>query len=782
MSFYKNNLLNVLFFTGLVVVVNLLGSINVQAQTHDKPVEAELAICEKSKHRLRDIAKNAREQLKGCEEKEPSTPTTLCNDSNGEQRLANISQQTELLQAQLASKEQILQRLKDIAKGARLQLKMCKNKLKLCEDKPPSECPIPSSCNNETAPQWKDVVMPSLPDKPEFTKEALLNRKLNSNAFPKITTIKKIKFLEADIKYDHGSNPKGMVRVDVTAVSDNGNEYLIREKYGLFNLVEPKSGNTTAFKFRVFFLDKKFHNGTVQKVEFSVSKEVIDQKNVYFLSPENISYEKNRITHTINGDEIHWIKDWNGPSIYALLVCDGQCNTSPPLFVAKKYECEYKIGSHETLRDCTEYFRDASQDFVKKAGQNITEKTTLKLTMTISPIVEVPQTGPVYPGESKIEKKENGGAAKKESNGASGDKVKLVALQKVQFKPYTYLYGEPFDTAKICGYKYEFIDTTNSNIALTKTTAGQDYYFFAKKASKKKQVKTGDKLTIKVTPKPTSEDYCFSGEIETFPVSLNKKIATAKLEIPHPKPWLLVYATSAGFPHSSDFNEKVERQIFWTRIFNKINNVYSTNLSAIQRLYWLTVDVFEPLKNNQPKWLAGGIEKGEPVSKIGLSTRKLRSISQIPQNGISPSFEDYKIAILAYKNKHSTSQNNKFDNVVIIQGQDSFSDSICKGFNNFASSLEEPGINILYINPVRNISPSYYNTENNNGKDGVLKPYLENNGLPIYTCKKPKEFEFASQFFTFEYFVHKYADRRLAVQELLENELQNIKNQLSADQ
>jgi len=149
MSFYKNNLLNVLLFTGLVVVVNLLGSIDVQAQTHDKPVEAELAICEKSKHRLRDIAKNAREQLKACKGKEPSTPTTSCNDSNCEQRLANISQQTKLLQAQLASKEQILLRLKNIAKGARLQLKTCENKLKLCEDKPPSECPIPSSCNKD---------------------------------------------------------------------------------------------------------------------------------------------------------------------------------------------------------------------------------------------------------------------------------------------------------------------------------------------------------------------------------------------------------------------------------------------------------------------------------------------------------------------------------------------------------------------------------------------------------------------------------------------------------
>jgi hypothetical protein len=651
-----------------------------------------------------------------------------------------------------------------------------------------------SCCQLASCSYAAGVKIPPLPDKPEFTKEALLEReRFTKNNFPKITTNEDINSLETDIKSDQGNQLKNMVRVDVTAVADNGKKSLIKEEHGIFNLVEQKSDNTTAFKFRVFFLDKKFHDGNVKKIEFDFSKEVIDKENVYTLSPKNIFYEKDSLTHNTKNDkdEIRWIKDTNSPSIYALLVCNGQCdgtlaNTSPPLLT--KFECEYKIGSNDTPQDCTEYFRDVLQDYfvVEKVGEGITEETTSKLTMTmtISPVVkEVPQTEPVDTGENKIEEEENGSTAKKESKDTSGDN-KLVALQKVQFKPYTYLYGEPFDTAKICGYKYEFIDTKNSNIALTKTTAGQDYYFFAKKASKKKQVKTGDKLTVKVTtPKPTSEDYCFSGEIETFPVpvSLNEKIATAKLEVPHPKPWLLIYATSAGFPDG----EIVERQIFWTRLFYKIDNVYSTNSRAIQKLYWLTVDVFELLKNKEPKWLAGGLKKSEPVSKIGLSQTERTGISQIPPNGIAPSFGDYKGAILSYKKKHSTQDNGKYDNVVIIQGKDSFSKSICRDFNNFANLMEKQKISILYINPVKTISPGYIEA---NGRDGILKT-LGSNSLPIYTCKKleeepeeQNELFASSQLITFEYFVHQDANRGKAVQELLENELKKIKNRSSIKQ
>ena len=624
------------------------------------------------------------------------------------------------------------------------------------------------SCCQLASCSYAAVKIPSLSDKPRFTKEKLLERKrFTKDNFPKITTSEDIKSLKTYITKDHGTFPDA-VRIDIMAVVGN-EEYSINEESGIFVLRQKKP---TVFKFRVFFLDEKFHNGKVKEIEFSFSKKVIARKNVYILFPKNIFYEKNSFAHTINGDEIHWIKDRSGPSIYALLVCDGQCNTSSSISAKlDKYKCEYKIGSHETLQDCTEYFRDASQDFVKKVGQNITEKTTLKLTMTINPIVEkVPQTGPVYPGESKKEKKENGGTATKESKDTSGDKVKLVALQKVQFKPYTYLYGEPFDTAKICDYKYEFIDgnssTTTSNIALTKTTAAGQDYFLAKDASKRKQVKTGDKLTVKVTPKLISKDYCFSGKIKTFPVSLNEKIATAEFEIPHLKPWLLVYATSAGFPHDSDnIIEKTRRWKFWARIYGEIDKAYTISQEP---LHWLTVDVFKPIIKKEPDWLAGGHEKGNSVSKIGLSDKQLTNISQIPPEDISPSFEYYKEAILAYKKKHSTQNNGKHDNVVIIQGKDSFSRSICKNFNTVAPSLEKQGINILYINPVSTIS-----IKNSTEGNGVLEQ-LVGSYPPIYICTQPNK-QIVSRLITFNYFDHQ-ENKWQSVQNFLEGELNNIKN------
>jgi hypothetical protein len=750
----------------------------VQAQTNDEQSEIDqlqtkLMKCKKIQIRLKEIAKNARLQLKTCEAK--SCPPTLpCDYSEKDQQITKLSKEETLC-------KKIQLRLKEIAKNARLQLKTCEAK----------SCPPTLPCDYSE----KDQQITN-----DFTRAALLNReKFIQNKFPKITTNEDIKSLETDIKFDQGNKPKKMVRVDVTAVADNGKKYLIKEEHGIFNLVEPKSGNITAFKFRVFFLDKKFHDGNVKKIEFDFSKEVIDKENVYTLSPKNIFYEKDSITHNTKNDkdEIRWIKDTNSPSIYALLVCNGQCdgtlaNTSPPLLT--KFECEYKIGSNDTPQDCTEYFRDASQDFVvEKVGQGITEETTLKLTMTmtISPVVkEVPQTEPVDTGENKIEEEENGSTAKTKSKDTSGDNKlvalqkdtsgdnKLVALQKVQFKPYTYLYGEPFDTAKICGYKYEFIDTKNSNIALTKTTAGQDYYFFAKKASKNKQVKTGDKLTVKVTPKPNRENYCISEEIKDIPIYLNDGIATVEFEVPHANPWLLVYATSTGFPNHNlqDTDEWLPRRLFWNDIFQKINETYTTETNT-QKLYWLTGDVFK-LKKEQSdsewssEWLVGGNTDKKTAHNVKLSQKHLEDISKIPPNSATvPSFNNYKKAILTYKKSHSTQNNGKYDNVIIIQGNDSFLRSICEDFNEVAISLEKQKISILYINPVNmSISDSYI-TDN-----GILTP-LKSNKLPIYTCKQPEENgQIVSKLITFEYFTLQKAKELQTVQTLLENELNKIKN------
>ena len=606
-----------------------------------------------------------------------------------------------------------------------------------------------------------NVRIPPIPNQSGFTKEMLLKKKLDSDSFPKINTQFTIRSFKTKNRRDHGSFPNA-VRVDVKAVDESGKDYFIREKDGVFVLWYKTKKNATAFMFRIFFHHHKFHDGTVQKVEFSVSKRSTEgDKNEYILHPDgvNISYEKGGISYSTkkNNDEIVWIEDKSPNRFAALLVCDGKCDDT--LASIRPNKCKYQIGSDGTSQ-CKRDFHDALQNFLKEnlkeELKDITEETTLKLTTSFA-IVPPQKNQPSNTDEDETNL-ENGGG-----EDTSGGPVKSVALKEVQFKPYMKLYGEPI-VNRACQYALVLDDSKQIQL-VSKAEQG---YFFAEDAPNK-QVKEGEKLTVKVIPKQYQENKCIS-EIKDIPISLNDGIATVEFEIPHKKPWLLVYATSVGFPNKSgNRRENSERRIFWTRIFDKIDYVY-TDTALNPTLHWLTVDVFKPQKNKEPKWLAGGNETKKPVNNE-IDLEKLTGISQIPINDISPSFEDYEKAILEdYKEKHSTQNNGKYDNVVIIQGNDSFSGSICTKFESFAQSLEEQKISILYINPVGKDIPDGYTT----GSKRKLKLLDGSDWLPIYTCKKPDN-EQVSKLITFEYFEHKDADKWKAVQERLEDELQKIK-------
>jgi DNA repair exonuclease SbcCD ATPase subunit len=98
--------------------------------------------CKKIQRRLKEIAKNARLQLKTCEAK--SCPPTLpCDYSEKDQQITKLSQDVKSLQAQLVSKEETLTTVKELAKYTQGQLNTCRDKLDKTSDDKPDTCPPP---------------------------------------------------------------------------------------------------------------------------------------------------------------------------------------------------------------------------------------------------------------------------------------------------------------------------------------------------------------------------------------------------------------------------------------------------------------------------------------------------------------------------------------------------------------------------------------------------------------------------------------------------------------
>jgi hypothetical protein len=151
------------------------------------------------------------------------------------------------------------------------------------------------------------------------------------------------------------------------------------------------------------------------------------------------------------------------------------------------------------------------------------------------------------------------------------------------------------------------------------------------------------------------------------------------------------------------------------------------------------------------------------TENLTLSPKAIKQLSSIPQSR-QPSFEEYERDILEYNKKHSTKDNGKSNNVVIIQGKARFLETTCEEFEQFASELEQANISVLYIQPVGSIS--------NHARSETLESYSEIVGYDtIYTCKS--ENEIVSKLITFDYSEHK-SDNWEKVQESVLDELNKL--------
>ncbi|TGO02572.1 hypothetical protein PN36_22975 [Candidatus Thiomargarita nelsonii] len=518
-------------------------------------------------------------------------------------------------------------------------------------------------------------------------------------------------------------------RSKITAVSvvvHHGYRYLYPLEYinetGYFVWKRGWRGVNNELVLHLYFIGEKFDGGEIQEIKISSNPYTKDHHNKYYKLDElklEIVYVKNGVKYNTRDDEIRLISDSGEPSQFAWLVCDDQCEKDEQKDIPK---ITYRLlcsGTEEKTFDPENF-----QESVNACGQN--EQQELTVTVNVTPSVPTPPKSPITSEETED----------------SDENI-------IRIKPYSKLYGKEYILNPYC--QYELIIENEPSIRL-EPPLGKKYLSAA-------NLKLTDTLTIKVAPKGTHTD-CIS---KTYNLNADGN-PEIKFEVPHSKPWLLVYATSAEFPKDEDHY----RAMFWRGLFNKINDAY---VGAIRNRgkAWLTGDVYMLSLDKGSELLVGKKQDAFYTENLTLSRSKaITRLSSIPQER-QPSFEEYEQDILEYSKKHSTKDNGKSNNVVIIQGKANFLERSCEEFKQFASKLEQTNnINVLYIQPVGSIS--------NHARSDILEPYSETVGYEtIYTCKSGNEI--ASKLITFDYSEHKSDDNWKNVQKSVFDKLNKLKQQ-----
>jgi len=552
------------------------------------------------------------------------------------------------------------------------------------------------------------------------TKQELLGREVSPNA--EIQIPRGFQLPEKKIKFSTNGE---MIKVSVVAQKkkDYSSHPLSENKPGHFGIW----GQGKELFIRLYFIGDKFDGGKIKKIKIGSQPYNKTKSYRYYKLKDlklKVTYVKGRRKHTTTrADEIRLIRDYVSPRGFAWLVCDGRCEKPEQ---KKHPKITYKFQCSGTNQDVFE--SENFQDRVNACRKRLTETKepqNMIVSVTMSP--------------------------KQEKNTRRQIALKQIQIKQIQIKPYTKLY----DKEHIVDCQYDLIIRGHS-FRLNKS--GKNYLF----ANLPQRITQDTPLTIKVTPSRARAD-CISKTFKNNKIVLNAdRKPEVKIEVPHSKPWLLVYATSAEFPKDADHY----RVRFWKGLFNQINDAYAEPVKNRGKA-WLTGDVYMLSLDKGSELLAG--KKGTTYTEsLTLSSQAIKRLSPIPRSR-QPSFEDYKRDILKYSKKHSTKGNRKSNNVVIIQGKASFLERTCREFEQFALKLEKADISVLYIQPVGEGGIS------DHARSNTLESYSTTIGYKtIYTCKSKKET--ASKLITFDYSEH-HLDNWRYVQKSVFYELNELKQQ-----